>query len=875
MKFVNLDESEIIEQPLEKVIARPDYSPIEFGYDNLCSLDSVSVDGIHPSGDDSDLILPPSINKINNCFKSEYFKISNLFSEIQTYEQKQQALKNLGILDAINDSNYIYNLGKFDKTIDAEKEAIKIANNSNIAMILYYVGDQNGVILQQVSDTITKQILLWDNTIFQRHVNFSDSSKTQVSSTSSWWKLGATHISYDPDTRKFHLQDMNYKNLNPTVDSQVPLASLTTDGFMSKEQAQKLETSLSIKDLGTNIRPHVATGNIITYVKDNDIKEPVLFKYIDTDNSSTLGICISRVNNYGWIIYLINRKGMERLVFNSNGVREAWNEYGGVLRHDLDSVTNEQLECLSVKGLKSVLSTKQDALSPGDGITMMNNTVSTLIGSGLTYNGREIVINHDLTLKMTNGKLGVNAGKGLYVNPDNELGINVGKGLAINHTDSIVEVAEEVLNDIDTLEQKVKELDIELNNKIESEPEFKDGLDVVGSVVSVNVGEDTTSNKNFLDMEDDSDGNKALAVRSIDTDSTVTTNRILVAGGPLDSTALRDILPQDESGNAYIEAGTDVQSLLLSLFTKVEWPTPTVTEGKINTTIAAPSFTLDKSGTVEVGTVATLGDATLSEVVNQTTGRTISTFTYGYATAVDGAITKNTSITIAATNVGVNSDNYTMTRDFTGFANADDSATPSTTASDVKLDGTTCTVVEGTNKVKVTVTGPKGTCQFAEAPQYYVASNVGTLSDEHMSPSKALATVNEDTTPSNSKELSVTGSYKYFLGYSDNTTYDQFDSASVRALTTKSGWITKDGTTTIVNATAIKSNGKSIVVACPSKYKLATINNGVGADILANFSSVGEVDVTTGSITTKYKVYVYPITNGAEVEFKNVTLTKA
>ena len=340
MKFVNLDESEIIEQPLEKVIARPDYSPVEFVYDDLCSLDSVSVDGIHPSGDDPDLILSPSINKINNCFKSEYFKISNLFSEIQTYEQKQEALKNLGLLDAINNSSYIHDLGRFDKQVDVEEAAVKVANNSNVVIMLYHIGSQNGIIFQQVGDTITKQILLWDNTIFQRHINFSDSSKTQVSSTSYWWKLGATHISYDPDTRKFHLQDMNYENLNPTLDSEVPLASSTQDGFMSKEQAQKLETFLSS------------------------------------------------------------------------------------------------------------LSTKQDILSPGDGITMMNNTVSTLIGNGLTYNGREIVIDHDLTLKTNNGKLGVNVGDGLYVNPDNELGINIGKGLAINHTDSTVEVAEEVLNDI-------------------------------------------------------------------------------------------------------------------------------------------------------------------------------------------------------------------------------------------------------------------------------------------------------------------------------------------------------------------------------------------------------------------------------------------
>lgn len=414
-------------------------------------------------------------------------------------------------------------------------------------------------------------------------------------------------------------------------------------------------------------------------------------------------------------------------------------------------------------------------------------------------------------------------------------------------------------------------VDLDLSRLIPN-TKFTDGLVVKDNTVSVNISETSEDNKNFIVLESDE---KALAVRSIDTDSTIVTDRILVAGGPLDSTALRDILPQDESGNAYIEAGTDVQSLLLSLFTKVKWPIPQVTEGKIDTTIAAPSFTLDKSGTIEVGTVVTLSDVTLSEVVNNTTSRIISEFTYGYATAVDGVIIKNKSIIIAATNVGVNSDNYTMTRDFTGFVNADDSATPSTIASDVKLDGTTCTVVEGTNKVKITVTGPKGTCQFAEAPQYYVASNIGTLSDEHRSPSKDLATVNESTTPSNSKELSVTGKYKYFLGYSNNTTYDQFDSASVRELTTKSDWINVNSTTTIVDAIAIKSNGKSIVVACPSKYKLATINNGVGASILANFNSVGEVDVTTGLITTKYKVYVYPITNSVEVEFKNVTLTNA
>ena len=419
-------------------------------------------------------------------------------------------------------------------------------------------------------------------------------------------------------------------------------------------------------------------------------------------------------------------------------------------------------------------------------------------------------------------------------------------------------------------------------SKFLSEAEFKNGLDVVNGEVSVNVGEDTAENKNFLDFEADGDGNQALAVRSIDTDSTVTTDRILVAGGPLDSTALRGILPKDESGNAYIEAGTDVQSLLLSLFTKVEWPTPTVTEGAINTTIAAPSFTL-KNGTAdasnqtyEVGTVLTMSDVTLSAVSNATTARTCSEFTYGYATAVDGDITKTKTISINATNITVNGDNYTMSRDFTTFTNADDSATPSTTASEVTLSGCDCVLQEGECKVKVTVNGPKGECTFAEMPSYFVTSNVGTLSDEHVSPTKAEATVKEDTTPSNSKEIKVNGRYMYYVGYSTNTAYSQFDSAAIKALAAKKDWITVNSTTTVLNdTTKLTSNGTSIVVACPAKYKLATITNGVGADILANFSSVGTVSYTNGSVTTDYKVYVYPITNGAAVEFKNLTLTKA
>lgn len=400
----------------------------------------------------------------------------------------------------------------------------------------------------------------------------------------------------------------------------------------------------------------------------------------------------------------------------------------------------------------------------------------------------------------------------------------------------------------------------------------------LASVVSVKLGADTEDNENFLKFEKESGDTQVLAVRSIDADSTVTTDRILVAGGPLDSPALRDILKKDENGNAYIEANTDIQSLLLSLFTKVEWPTPTVTEGKINTTIAAPSFTL-KSGTTdasnqtyEVGTILTMSDATLSAVSNTTTARTCGDFTYGYSDAVGGSITKTKKISIGATNITVNGDNYTMSRDFTGFANADDSATPSTTASEVTLASADCVVAEGECKVKVSVSGPKGKCTFAEMPSYFVTSNIGTLSEGHKSPTQAEATVTEDTTPTSSKEIKVNGRYKYFMGNSTAQVVSDLNSDSIRGLEI-SGWTTVNGTTTIKDKNTIwESNGHSIVIACPNKYALDTVTDSMGNDSKSLFSEIGTVDVTTSSINTTYNVYIFPIESGTVMKLKDITL---
>jgi len=125
-----------------------------------------------------------------------------------------------------------------------------------------------------------------------------------------------------------------------------------------------------------------------------------------------------------------------------------------------------------------------------------------------------------------------------------------------------------------------------------------------------------------------------------------------------------------------------------------------------------------------------------------------------------------------------------------------------------------------------------------------------------------------------SGNISIYGKFYGYVGYSTKTTAADFDPASIKALTAAKSWITVDGTTTLLTGGAT-SDGGSIVVAVPAKYKLADIENSLGVSILANFSSSATVSYTNGSTTTDYKVYVYPITSGAQVAYKNVKITKA
>ncbi len=370
------------------------------------------------------------------------------------------------------------------------------------------------------------------------------------------------------------------------------------------------------------------------------------------------------------------------------------------------------------------------------------------------------------------------------------------------------------------------------------------GSKTIPSATTSNAGVMSATDKVKVDkIVTDGDGNKYLTDNGNyqelieDTTETIkTTDAIPVAGGPL-----ADLL--NKAGINSISPDTSMQDLFVSLFTKELWPTNLVfKEGTVSAAIAAPSFTLSNTGLVEVGATVTIGKTTLSAATMSTTARTYSGFTYGYSSSNDNTKdSSNTTITVNASNAALNSVNYTMKRTTNGSV---ENATANTNPAQVTLDSKTFKAIEGTNTVKVDITGPTANATFASMPIYYACSNLGKTSEEHKSVAKDTIT-KTSSTPSNSKTLNVTGVYPYYTNKDNITTFAKL------GLTTN-----KTLDVTFVAETASNKH----IFKLPSKFnvtKITLLNTLSGQ--YENYD-VSRFSVTTETIDvqgtgTQYKVY--------------------
>ena len=370
------------------------------------------------------------------------------------------------------------------------------------------------------------------------------------------------------------------------------------------------------------------------------------------------------------------------------------------------------------------------------------------------------------------------------------------------------------------------------------------GSKTIPSATTSNAGVMSATDKVKVDkIVTDGDGNKYLTDNGNyqelieDTTETIkTTDAIPVAGGPL-----ADLL--NKAGINSISPDTSMQDLFVSLFTKELWPTNLVfKEGTVSAAIAAPSFTLSNTGLVEVGATVTIGKTTLSAATMSTTARTYSGFTYGYSSSNDNTKdSSNTTITVNASNAALNSVNYTMKRTTNGSV---ENATANTNPAQVTLNSKTFKAIEGTNTVKVDITGPTANATFASMPVYYACSNLGKTSEEHKSVAKDTIT-KTSSTPSNSKTLNVTGVYPYYTNKDNITTFAKL------GLTTN-----KTLDVTFVAETASNKHAFKI----PAKFNVTKITllntlSGKYEDYSVSRFSVTTETINVQGTDVQYKIY--------------------
>lgn len=370
------------------------------------------------------------------------------------------------------------------------------------------------------------------------------------------------------------------------------------------------------------------------------------------------------------------------------------------------------------------------------------------------------------------------------------------------------------------------------------------GSKTIPSATTSNAGVMSATDKVKVDkIVTDGDGNKYLTDNGNyqelieDTTETIkTTDAIPVAGGPL-----ADLL--NKAGINSISPDTSMQDLFVSLFTKELWPTNLAfKEGTVSAAITAPSFTLSSTNLVEVGATVTIGKTTLSVATMSTTARTYSGFTYGYSSTNDNTKDySNTTITVNASNAALNSVNYTMKRTTNGSV---ENATANTNPAQVTLDSKTFKAIEGTNTVKVDITGPTANATFASMPVYYACSNLGKTSEEHKSVAKDTIT-KTSSTPSNSKTLNVTGVYPYYTNKDNITTFAKL------GLTTN-----KTLDVTFVAETASNKHAFKI----PAKFNVTKITllntlSGKYEDYSVSRFSVTTETINVQGTDVQYKVY--------------------
>ena len=394
------------------------------------------------------------------------------------------------------------------------------------------------------------------------------------------------------------------------------------------------------------------------------------------------------------------------------------------------------------------------------------------------------------------------------------------------------------------------------------------GISVENNVVSVKL--DETKTRNLLSVSAN-----GLSLESVPTDATVLQQDIVVAGlsGTLGTGTY--------TNGTTIKAGTSIYTILQNILCKEQYPTGAKVNqsASLTSAYANPSFQLTSSGTtVEVGTTVEASAITGYDPTPTTKARTYTGFSNGYS--LDYGENQDTKSgnpsSVNVTDVALVSGTYTIKREYTKFGSPSaETSSSSVAASECTLESKSLVVKEGDNKVKVTMSGPGHSGKIASSPVYYIVSNLGNTKSDKKVDAVAESTPSIATATAGSAELTVTGAYKYYIGYAASKPES---TADIKKLATFSGWMAnpiEHGNNTSVVGTL--PAGNVMCIAVPATYQLESITNTLGSESKASFNTTDSPAYTVQyelADGTKVDYTVYNMKSGADWEYKYIKISK-
>ena len=392
-------------------------------------------------------------------------------------------------------------------------------------------------------------------------------------------------------------------------------------------------------------------------------------------------------------------------------------------------------------------------------------------------------------------------------------------------------------------------------------------ITIYNGEISVNVADETTNavddvdtNKNFLKLNSDNE----LEVNGVDTDATVTSSDITIAGGPLATLAL------EAYSNGKIPSGTSIQDFLVSMLCVEKWAESVQQYNHFSVSVAAPTITLsDSTATQEVGTTVTLSSVSAK---NSSASQYISAATFDYGYKIGETKYSNTKYTQTLTPTVSNND-VSLTVAYTGFNNA-----TGQTVTNANIPSEVLTITQGTNKVTVSQSGKTYTASNSVSnDDIYIATNLGNyyMNDKETDNILTIETPSDwantkTLVATNSASKTITGARKYFYGYL-STPVAQITSSTIRGLQ-YSGW-TSSNSLSLVTANGTRQVLFAFPASANKTLVKVTDRNASEAAITGNFEKQGAVNVSSANNFDSVAYDVWSWTPSTDLDANTYTIT--